>query len=60
MKVPSIDCEDDLMKQHPPIQPFSQLQNNNPQVQLMIAIELLNYNGPIFTSSKEKSKDKAS
>ena len=60
MKVPTIVCEDDLMKEQPPIQPFSQLTNANSQLQLMIAIELLNYNGPIFTSPKENSKDKAS
>jgi len=60
MKEPTIVCEDDLMKQPTLIQPFSQLQNTNPIPSLMIAIELLNYNGPIFTSPKEKSKDKAS
>ncbi|MHA1215445.1 MAG: hypothetical protein ACTSR2_14705 [Candidatus Hodarchaeales archaeon] len=45
------------MKNETPIQPLSQSSSINSQLQLMLAIELLNYNGPIFSASSDDTND---
>ena len=45
------------MKSENPIQPYSQTPGISSQIQLMLAIELLNYNGPIFTAPDDDTSD---
>jgi len=52
-----MNCEDYCMKNETPIQPLSQSSSINSQLQLMLAIELLNYNGPIFSASSDDTND---